>query len=333
MVIMQQPPEITVAYLFTEHLAGGPRLMEMVLERGNMFKALARVRGNKGAPGIDNMTVDQLPGYLKRHWLKIRGSLLNGTYKPFPVKRKEIPKPDGGVRLLGIPTVLDRLIQQALAQVLQEIWDPTFSNSSFGFRPRRSQRKAIFRARSHLAAGYRQIIDMDLSKFFDRVNHDRLMSRLAAKIEDKRVLKLIRKYLTAGIMIEGLVTPSIEGTPQGGPLSPLLSNIVLDELDKELEERGLHFVRYADDFVIYLKSQKAAERVMESITRFIVIKLKLKVNEEKSSVGNPWRSKFLGFSFYSRDGQPKVRIHKKTIKRFKERVRKCAQENVAYKQD
>jgi len=321
MVIMQQPPEITVAYLFTEHLAGGSRLMEMILERGNMFKALARVRGNKGAPGIDNMTVDQLPGYLKRHWLKIRESLLNGSYKPFPVRRKEIPKPDGGVRLLGIPTVLDRLIQQALTQVLQEIWDPTFSNSSFGFRPGRSQRKAIFRARSHLASGYRQIIDMDLSKFFDRVNHDRLMSRLATKIEDKRVLKLIRKYLTAGIMIEGLVTPSIEGTPQGGPLSPLLSNIVLDELDKELEKRGLHFVRYADDFVIYLKSQKAAERVMESITRFIVIKLKLKVNEEKSSVGNPWRSKFLGFSFYSRDGQPKVRIHKKTIKRFKERVR------------
>lgn len=175
MVIMQQPPEITVAYLFTEHLAGGPQLMEMILELGNMFRALARVRGNKGAPGIDNMTVNQLPGYLKRHWPKIRESLFDGTYKPFPVKRKEIPKPDGGVRLLGIPTVLDRLIQQALAQVLQEIWDPTFSNSSFGFRPGRSQRKAIFRARSHLASGYRQIIDMDLSKFFDRVNHDRLL--------------------------------------------------------------------------------------------------------------------------------------------------------------
>jgi RNA-directed DNA polymerase len=327
MVIMQQPPEMTVAYLFTEHLAGGPRLMEMILERGNMFKALKRVRGNKGAPGIDNMTVDQLPGYLKRHWLKIRESLLNGTYKPFPVKRKEIPKPDGGVRLLGIPTVLDRLVQQALAQVLQEIWDPTFSNSSFGFRPGRSQRKAVYKAKSYLVSGHKHIVDMDLSKFFDRVNHDRLMSRLATKIKDRRVLKLIRKYLTAGIMIEGLVIPSIEGTPQGGPLSPLLSNIVLDELDKELEKRGLNFVRYADDFVIYLKSRKAAERVMKSITYFITEKLKLKVNEEKSAVSHPWLRKFLGFTFFSMCGQTKIRIHKKTIKRFKERVRELTDRN------
>ncbi len=321
MVIMQQPPEITVAYLFTEHLAKGPRLMEMILERGNMFKALARVRGNKGAPGVDKMTVDQLPGYLKRHWPKVRENLLNGSYKPSPVRRKEIPKPGGGVRLLGIPTVLDRLIQQAIAQVFQEIWDPTFSNSSFGFRPGKSQRKAIFRARHHLASGYGYTVDMDLSKFFDRVNHDRLMSRLAVRIKDKRVLKLIRKYLTAGTMIDGLVTFSTEGTPQGGPLSPLLSNIVLDELDKELEKRGLRFVRYADDFVIYLKSKKAANRVMESIKRFITVKLKLQVNEKKSAVGNAWRSKFLGFSFYKRDGQPKIRIHQKAIKRFKERVR------------
>ena len=324
MVIMQQPPEITVAYLFTEHLAKGPRLMEMILERGNMFKALARVRGNKGAPGIDKMTLDQLPGYLKRHWPKIREDLLNGRYKPSPVRRKEIPKPGGGVRLLGIPTVLDRLIQQAIAQVLQEIWDPSFSNSSFGFRPGKSQHKAIFRARHHLASGYGYTVDMDLSKFFDRVNHDRLMSRLAIKTKDKRVLKLIRKYLTAGTMISGVVTFSTEGTPQGGPLSPLLSNIVLDELDKELERRELRFVRYADDFVIYLKSKRAAQRVMESIKRFITVKLKLKVNEEKSTVGNAWRSKFLGFSFFQIDGQPKIRIHKKAINRFKERIRELA---------
>jgi len=327
MVIMQPPPEMTVAYLFTEHLAGGPRLMEMILERGNMFTAIKRVRGNKGAPGIDGMTVDQLPGYLKRHWLKIREDLLNGNYRPLPVKRKEISKPDGGVRLLGIPTVLDRLIQQAIAQVLQQIWDPTFSNSSFGFRPGRSQRQAIRRAKSYLLSGYKHIVDMDLSKFFDRVNHDRLLSRLATKIEDKRVLKLIRKYLTAGIMIDGLVSPSLEGTPQGGPLSPLLSNIVLDELDKELEKRELNFVRYADDFVIYLKSRKAAVRVMSSITKFITNKLKLKVNEEKSAVSRPWLCKFLGFTFISMFGQTKIRIHKKTIKRFKERVRELTDRN------
>ena len=327
MVIMQQPPEMTVAYLFTEHLAGGPRLMEMILERGNMFTAIKRVRGNKGVPGIDNMTVDQLPGYLKRHWLKIREDLLSGNYKPLPVKRKEIPKPDGGVRLLGIPTVLDRLIQQAIAQVLQQIWDPTFSESSFGFRPGRSQRQAIRRAKSYLLSGYKHIVDMDLSKFFDRVNHDRLLSRLATKIEDKRVLKLIRRYLTAGVMIDGLVSPSLEGTPQGGPLSPLLSNIVLDELDKELEKRELNFVRYADDFVIYLKSRKAAVRVMSGITKFITNKLKLKVNEEKSAVSRPWLRKFLGFTFISMCGQTKIRIHKKTIKRFKERIRELTDRN------
>jgi len=249
MVIMQQSSEITVAFVITEHPAEGSRLMETILERGNMFKALKRVRDNKGAPGIDNMTVDQLPGYLRRHWLKIREDLLNSTYKPLPVKRKEIPKPDGGVRLLGIPTVLDRLIQQAIAQILQQIWDPTFSDSSYGFRPGKSAHDAVLRAKSYLLSGYKHIVDMDLSKFFDRVNHDHLMSRLATRIKDKRVLKLIRRYLTAGIMIEGLVLPSLEGTPQGGPLSPLLSNMVLDELDKELEKRGLNFVRYADDCV------------------------------------------------------------------------------------
>jgi len=327
MVVLQQSSEITVASLFTEHLADSARLMEMILERGNMFKALKRVRGNKGAPGIDGMTVDQLPGYLRRHWLKIREDLLNGNYQPLPVRRKEISKPDGGVRLLGIPTVLDRLIQQAIAQVLQQIFDSTFSDSSFGFRPGRSQHDAVRRAKSYLESGYSYLVDMDLSKFFDRVNHDRLLNRLAGKIKDKRVLKLIRKFLTAGIMIGGLVSPSVERTPQGGPLSPILSNIVLDELDKELEKRGHHFVRYADDFGVYLKSRKAAERVMESITHFITKRLKLKVNKEKSSVGTPWRNKFLGFSFYKGNGQVKFRIHKKAIKRFKQRVRELTSRN------
>lgn len=327
MNIMPQQLEMFVASQTAESPTEGSRLMEVILERGNMFRALKRVCENKGAPGVDNMTVDQLPGYLKRHWLKIREDLLNDDYKPLPVKRKEIPKPNGGVRLLGIPTTLDRLIQQAIAQVLQQIWDPTFSDSSYGFRPGRSQHDAVCRAKGYLLSGYRHIVDMDLSKFFDRVNHDRLMSRLATKVKDKRVLKLIRNYLTAGIMIDGLVSPSLEGTPQGGPLSPLLSNIVLDELDKELETRGLQFVRYADDFVIYLKSKKAAERVMKSITNFITGKLKLKVNEEKSAVSHPWLRKFLGFTFISMCGQTKIRIHQKSIERFKERVRELTNRN------
>ncbi len=234
MVIMQQVSEITVASLATENLTDNSQLMEIILERENMFRALKRVVGNKGAPGVDKMNVNQLSGYLKRHWPKIREELLNNTYKPLPVRRKEISKPDGGVRLLGIPTVLDRLIQQAIAQVLQQIWDSTFSEFSFGFRPGRSQRDAVLMAKSYLLSGYKDIVDIDLSKFFDRVNHDRLMSRLATKIKDKRLLKLIRKYLISGIMINGCITHSDEGTPQGGPLSPLLSNIVLDELDKEL---------------------------------------------------------------------------------------------------
>ncbi len=219
MNIMPQQMEMFVASQVTESPTETTRLMEIILERGNMFKALKRVRENKGAPGVDGMTVTQLPGYLKRHWTEIREDLLNETYKPLPVRRKEIDKPDGGVRLLGIPTVLDRLIQQAVAQVLQQIWDPTFSEFSYGFRPGRSQHDAIIRAKSYLLFGYKHIVDIDLSKFFDRVNHDRLMSRLATKTQDKRVLKLIRSYLTAGVMIDGLVSPSDEGTPQGGPLT------------------------------------------------------------------------------------------------------------------
>ena len=327
MNIVPQQLEMFAASQFAESLGGSLRLMERIIERRNMFRALKRVRANKGAPGVDGMTVNQLGGYLKRHWPKIREDLLNSKYNPFPVRRKEIDKPDGGVRLLGIPTVLDRFIQQATAQIVEQIWDPTFSEFSYGFRPGRSQRDAVLRAKSYLLDGYKYVIDMDLSKFFDRVNHDRLMSRLATKIQDKRVLKLIRRYLTAGTMINGVINYSDEGTPQGGPLSPLLSNIVLDELDKELEARGHKFVRYADDFMIYCKSWKSAERVNKSITEFITLKLKLKVNEEKSAVSRPWLRKFLGFTFFSMYGQTKIRIHSKTIERFKERIRELTDRN------
>ena len=327
MNIKPQQREMFVASQITERPTDGALLMENILERGNMFRALDRVRKNKGAPGVDGMNVNQLSGYLKSHWLKIKEDLLNGNYKPLPVRRKEISKPEGGIRLLGIPTVLDRFIQQAIAQILQLIWDPTFSEFSYGFRPERSAHDAMRRAKTYLLSGHKHIVDMDLAKFFDKVNHDRLLSRLAMKIEDKRVLKLIRRYLTAGVMLNGLVSPTEEGTPQGGPLSPLLSNIVLDELDKELEARGLNFVRYADDFVIYVKSRKAAERVMESTTRFVTRKLRLKVNEEKSAVSRPWLRKYLGFTFISMCGQTKIRIHEKSIERFKDRIRELTDRN------
>ena len=327
MSIPPQQMEMFVASRLAERLGGSERLLERIVERRNMLRAMNRVIANKGAPGIDGMTTSQLKGYLKRHWRKIKQDLLNGDYRPLPVRRKEIDKPDGGVRLLGIPTVLDRCIQQAIAQVVEQIWDPTFSECSYGFRPGRSAHDAVSTAKGYLLDGYTHVVDMDLSKFFDRVNHDRLMSRLATKVRDKRVLKLIRRYLTAGTMIGGLVSPGIEGTPQGGPLSPLLSNIVLDELDKELEKRGHKFVRYADDFRIYCKSLKAAERVDRSIKRFIAVKLKLKVNEEKSAVSRPWLRKFLGFTFISMCGQTKIRIHRKTISRFKARVRELTDRN------
>jgi RNA-directed DNA polymerase len=238
-----------------------------------------------------------------------------------PVRRKEIPKPTGGVRLLGIPAVLDRLIQQAIAQVLQPIWDPTFSDKSFGFRPGRSAHDALACAKTYVHDGYRYIVDIDLEKFFDQVNHDRLMSRLATRVNDKRVLKLIRRFLTSGVMIGGLVSPTDRGTPQGGPLSPLLSNIILDQFDKELEKRNLRFVRYADDCVIYVRSKRAAERVMKSVSRYITNTLRLKVNESKSSVSHPWWRPYLGFSFTSRRDNPRIRIHSKSIKRMKQRVR------------
>src|SRR5437764_401882 len=270
--------------------------MEEVCGRENCQQALRRVKANKGSPGIDGMKVGELPGYLKQHWLAIREQLLSGTYQPQPVKRVEIAKPDGGVRKLGIPTVLDRFIQQAVMQVLQRRWDPTFSEHSHGFRPKRSAHQAVEQAQQYIAAGCRWVVDLDLEKFFDRVNHDKLMAKIAERIDDKRLLKLIRAFLRVGMMEGGLVSPVDEGTPQGGPLSPLLSNIVLDELDRELERRGHRFARYADDCNIYVRSERAGKRVMESITRFIAVKLQLKVNNEKSAVAEPWVRKFLGFS-------------------------------------
>jgi RNA-directed DNA polymerase len=311
--------EMFVASQTAEPLGADVRLLEIILERRNMFSALERVRANKGAPGIDKMNVEKIGGYLRRHWPTIKEDLLGGKYRPLPVSRKEIDKPDGGVRLLGIPTVLDRVIQQAIAQIVEQIWDPTFSEFSYGFRPGRSAHDAILQSKQYLIDGYTHVVDMDLSKFFDKVNHDRLMSRLATKIKDKRVLKLIRRYLNAGTMINGVIVYTDEGTPQGGPISPLLSNVVLDELDKELEARGHKFVRYADDFRIYCKSLKAAERVKTSITRFLTVKLRLKVNEEKSAASRPWLRKFLGFTFFHMYGQSKIRIHAKTIERFKQK--------------
>jgi RNA-directed DNA polymerase len=304
----------------TESLAIGEQLMEEVCERDNCKQALARVKTNKGSAGVDGMTVRELPEFLKQHWPAIREQLLSGTYKPHPVKRVEIPKPDGGVRKLGIPTVLDRFIQQAVMQVLQRRWDRTFSEHSYGFRPGRSAHQAVAAAQKYIAEGYRWCVDLDLEKFFDHVSHDKLMAKIAERASDKRVLKLIRAFLTAGVMENGLVSPVDEGTPQGGPLSPLLSNIVLDELDRELERRGLRFARYADDCNIYVRSQRAGERVMESITRFLTAKLKLKVNQQKSAVARPWVRKFLGFSF-TNAGIPKRRVAPKAVDRFKERVR------------
>src|ERR1700758_4186881 len=296
------------------------RLMEEVCERENLKEALRQVKGNKGSAGVDGITVNQLTDYLKQHWPVIREQLLSGTYEPKPVRRVEIPKPEGGVRKLGIPTVLDRFIQQAVMQVLQRQWDSTFSDYSYGFRPGRSAHQAVAQAQQYIAKGYGWVIDLDLEKFFDRVNHDKLMGRVAKRVEDKRLLKLIRAFLNAGVMENGLVSPSVEGAPQGGPLSPLLSNLVLDELDRQLENRGHRFIRYADDCNIYVCSERAGHRVMTSIKRFITQKLKLKVNEAKSAVARPQERKFLGFSFTA---GPDIRrmIAPKSLERFKRRIR------------
>jgi len=304
----------------TENPASTNRLMEEVCERENLKAALRRVKANKGSPGVDGMTVIGIKDYLKQHWPAIRGQLLSGTYEPKPVRRVEIAKPDGGVRKLGIPTVLDRFIQQAVMQVLQRRWDRTFSDYSYGFRPGRSAQQAVAQAQQYIAEGHGWCVDLDLEKFFDRVNHDKLMGQIAKRIVDKRLLKLIRAFLNAGVMENGLVSPSVEGTPQGGPLSPLLSNLVLDEFDQELERRGHRFVRYADDCNIYVRSERAGQRVMESITRFITQKLKLKVNEAKSAVARPQERKFLGFSFTAGPEVKRV-IAPKALDRFKRRVR------------
>jgi len=301
------------------------RLMEEVCERENLKQALKRVKANKGAPGVDGMTVHALPAYLREHWPTIRASLLEGTYQPQPVRRAEIPKPDGGgVRKLGIPSALDRLVQQAVLQVLQRQWDPTFSDSSYGFRPERSAHQAVARAQGYIQAGHGWVVDLDLAQFFDRVNHDILMSRVASRISDKRMLKLIRAFLTAGVLENGLVGATEEGTPQGGPLSPLLSNLMLDDLDKLLEQRGLRFVRYADDCNVYVRSERAGQRVMAGLKAFLTKKLKLKVNEAKSAVAPPHTRKFLGFTFSNRE-QVKRRIAPKALTRFKERIRELTE--------
>jgi len=295
-------------------------LMELVVESQNMRKALQRVKGNKGSPGIDGMRVGELEGHLRHQWSTIREQLLNGTYRPKAVKRVEIAKPNGGTRILGIPTVTDRLIQQAMLQVLQPQFDPTFSDHSHGFRPNRSAHGAILEAQKFIQSGRRWVVDIDLEKFFDRVNHDILMGRLAKRIGDKRMLKLIRGYLNAGVMVNGVVRESGEGTPQGGPLSPLLANLLLDEVDKELEKRGHKFVRYADDCNVYVRTEKAARRVLESLKKCYA-RLKLKVNEEKSRVREVTEAKFLGYSFWISGWRVKRRIAEKALKTMRDKVR------------
>lgn len=296
-------------------------MLEAILDRDNMNLAYKRVKANKGSHGVDGMKVDELLQFLKQNGNQIRQSVLEGTYRPSPVRRVEIPKPDGGKRLLGIPTVLDRVIQQAIAQILGPIYEQKFSDNSYGFRPNRNARQAVMKCKGYIEAGYKWAVDIDLAKFFDTVNHNKLMRLLSEIIQDGRVLSLIRKYLQSGIMITGVVRESEEGTPQGGNLSPLLSNIMLNELDKELARRGLKFCRYADDCNTYVRSRKAANRVMASITRFIEEELKLKVNKEKSAVDRPWKLKFLGFSFYHKKGGVGIRVHPKPVKKFRQKLK------------
>ena len=296
------------------------QLMEAVVERGNLHAALKQVVRNDGSPGIDGMTVKELPEYLKQEWPEIRRQLLNGKYIPKPVKRVEIPKPGGGIRQLGIPTVLDRFIQQAVMQELQREWDRSFSTASYGFRPRRSAHQAVMQSQQYLKQGYRWIVDIDLEKFFDRVNHDKLMSKVRERVTDDRVARLIFGFLKSGIKDHDHLVETIEGTPQGGPLSPLLANLMLDQLDRELEHRGHRFVRYADDLNIYVRSRRAGKRVLKSVGKYLSSRMKLKVNDSKSGVDLPWRCEFLGFSFTAK---LKRRISEKSIKRFKAKVREA----------
>ena len=300
--------------------AAGRVTMEAVVSRENMLLALRAVERNQGAAGVDGMTTGQLRGHLRQHWEQIKEQLLAGTYQPHLVRRVDIPKPGGGTRMLGIPTVLDRLIQQALHQVMSPVWEPDFSDHSYGFRPGRGAHDAVEAARGHVEAGHRWVVDLDLEKFFDRVNHDVLMARVERKIDDRRVLGLIRRYLQSGIMVGGLVEQRVEGTPQGGPISPLLSNILLDDLDKELERRGHRFCRYADDCNVYVKSRRAGERVMATLKAFLWGKLRLKVNEAKSSVTRPWEAKFLGYSMTVHH-QPRLKVAARSVERFKDKVR------------
>lgn len=304
-------------------------LLESIVDNRNIFEAYKKVVANKGSHGIDEMRVDELLPYLQRNYETLKAELLSEKYKPQPVRRVEIPKPNEGIRLLGIPTVVDRLIQQAINQVINPIFDREFSDSSYGFRPKRSSHMVLKQAQRYINEGYRQVVDMDLEKFFDNVNHDLLMNLISRKIEDKRVLRLIRKYLNSGIMLKGTVVKSEEGAPQGGPLSPLLSNILLDELDKELERRGHKFCRYADDANIYVKSRRAGERVLKSITKYLDQKLKLKVNTEKSAVSSPTKRKFLGYSFYYGKGGIKFRVHDKSYERLKEKITKITNRNTS----
>ncbi|MGB9848890.1 MAG: group II intron reverse transcriptase/maturase [Moorellaceae bacterium] len=313
-----------------EALRGGQDsgLMEQVVVRENMLAALRRVERNGGAPGVDGIPTERLRDQIRAEWPRIREELLTGTYRPKPVRRVEIPKPGGGKRLLGIPTAMDRLIQQALLQVLTPIFDPQFSEASYGFRPRRRAHDAVRKARQYVEEGYEWAVDLDIEKFFDRVNHDILMARVARKVTDKRVLILIRRYLQAGVMVNGVVIETVEGTPQGGPLSPLLANILLDDLDKELEKRGHKFVRYADDCNIYVKSKRAGERVMTSIRKFLQERLKLKINEQKSAVDRPWKLKFLGFSMHKRKtGEILIRLAPQTVERVKGKIREITARN------
>jgi group II intron reverse transcriptase/maturase len=298
------------------------KVWEAVFSRENMQTALKRVESNKGAAGMDGMKVTDLRGYLKAHWLEMRAVLESGKYQPSPVRRVEIPKSDGGVRQLGIPTVKDRLIQQAIAQVLTPKFEEVFSPHSYGFRPRRSAHQAIQQSQEYIRQGYEWVVDIDLEKFFDRVNHDMLMARVARVVKDKRVLKLIRAYLESGVMVDGVVMDTEEGTPQGGPLSPLLSNIMLNDLDRELEGRGHKFVRYADDCNIYVKTERAGERVLKSVKQYLEKKLKLKVNPKKSKVERATRAKFLGFSFWKRKGEIYIRLANRTKERFTEKIRR-----------